>query len=186
MRPTGRDLRAHPRLSINTSDRAHSLESPVTATYEKLLEDTITIDASPTRVWELVSDVRRMSDWSPQVDSVRLREGFDDVGLGAEFTNLNHEGDLTWKTHGEVVRFEPERVMAFRIAENWVVWSFELAPVAAGRTRLTQRRDTPDGISDFSLASTDRYLGGQEAFTAILRAGMRQTLERIKAVAERR
>lgn len=156
----------------------------MTAAYEKLLEDTITIDAAPARVWELVADVRRMSEWSPQVDSVRLREGFDHVGLGAEFTNLNHEGDLTWKTHGEVIRFEPEHAVAFRIAENWVVWSFEMTPVANGGTQLTQRRDTPDGISEYSLESTDKHLGGQEAFTAILRAGMRQTLERIKAAAE--
>jgi uncharacterized protein YndB with AHSA1/START domain len=160
------------------------LEGLVPVTYERVLEDTIAIDAPPARVWELVGDVRRMSEWSPQVDSVRLREGFDHVDLGAEFTNLNHEGDMTWKTHGEVVRWEPGHAIAFRITENWVVWSFHIEPLADLRTRLTQRRDTPDGISDFSLRATESYLGGQEAFTAILRAGMRLTLERIKAAAE--
>lgn len=158
----------------------------MSAVYEKLLEDAIDIEASPARVWALVSDLRRMSQWSPQVDSVRLRDGFDRVRLGAELTHLNHEGELRWKTHSAVVRFEPEQEVAFRIEENGVVWSFRLAPGPAGGTRLSQRRETPDGISDYSLDLTERHLGGQQAFTLILRAGMRQTLERIKAAAEER
>ena len=64
-----------------------------------------------------------------------------------------------------------------------MVWSFRLDPTDAG-TRLTQRRDTPDGISDLSLELTDGFLGGQEVFTETLRAGMRQTLERIRDAAE--
>ena len=155
----------------------------MTATYESLLEDSIEIGASPARVWPLVSDVLRMADWSPQVTSSRLRSGYDEVALGAEFTNRNHLGELEWTTHGRVVRFEPERVLAFRIEENWVVWSFTLEPAGEG-TRLVQRREAPDGISDLSLELTDGFLGGQDSFTATMRAGMRETLEAIKAAAE--
>jgi uncharacterized protein YndB with AHSA1/START domain len=152
--------------------------------YEEILEDRIEIDAPPALVWGLVSDVRRMPEWSPQVDSVRLRAGFAAVELGAEFTNRNHQGELEWTTHGQIVRWDPEREVAFRIEENWTVWSFRLDRTPAGGTRVTQRRETPAGISDFSLQLTDDYLGGQVTFTAILRAGMRQTLERLKAAAE--
>lgn len=155
----------------------------MTATYEPLLEDRIDISAPPSRVWELVSDVRRMADWSPQVLSTRLRSGHDAVGLGAEFTNRNKEGELEWTTHGEITRFEEGRAIAFRIAENWVVWSFTLEPTDGG-TRLTQRRETPDGISDLSLELTDGFMGGQTAFTESLRAGMRQTLAAIRSAAE--
>ena len=98
----------------------------MTATYEPLLEDSIEIGADAQRVWALVSDVRRMAEWSPQVTSTRLRDSFEEVALGAEFTNRNHLGELEWTTHGRIVRFEPERVIAFRIEENWVVWSFTL------------------------------------------------------------
>ena len=153
------------------------------ASYEPLLEASIDIAAPPAQVWEVVSDVRRMSEWSPQVDSTRLRDGFEQVGLGAEFTNKNSHGELPWVTHGRIVRFEPEREIAFRIEENWVVWSFVLDPYDGG-TRLTQRRETPDGISDFSLELTDTYMGGQEAFTQTMRDGMRQTLAGIKAAVE--
>jgi uncharacterized protein YndB with AHSA1/START domain len=151
---------------------------------EGYLEESISINAPAEHVWRLVSDPRHMAKWSPQVDSVRLRGGFDQVGLGTEFTNLNREGDLTWKTHGTIVRFDHGREYAFRITENWAVWSFQVESAAVGRTRVIQQRQTPEGISGYSRELTESYLGGQEAFTLILRAGMRQTLDRIKAAAE--
>ncbi|MFJ2753986.1 SRPBCC family protein [Nocardioides sp. NPDC087217] len=152
--------------------------------YEPLLQDSVEIAAAPAQVWELVQDVRSIPQWSPQVDSTRLRDGYERVELGAQFTNRNSHGDLEWTTHGEIVRFEAEQELAFRIQENWVVWSFRLEPTSHGGTRLTQRRETPDGISDMSLKLTDGFLGGQATFTEVQRAGMRQTLEGIKAAAE--
>lgn len=152
--------------------------------YEPLLEDCVEISAPPARVWELVSDLTRMPEWSPQVLSSRLRRGFDRVELGTQFTNKNREGDLEWVTHAEVARFTPAKELAFRVEENFVIWSFVLEPTDAGGTRLTQRRETPEGISELSRDLTDGFMGGQEAFTASLRSGMRQTLERIKSAAE--
>jgi len=64
-----------------------------------------------------------------------------------------------------------------------VIWSFTLEPTATG-TRLTERRDAPEGISDLAAQWTDEYVGGQENFTKIMRAGVRQTLKAIKAAAE--
>ena len=147
------------------------------------LEEQIEIDVPPARVWELIGDVRRMSEWSPQVTSTRLREGFDQVEVGAEFTNRNAEGELTWTTHGRIVRHEPEQCLAFRIEENWAVWIFELEAIPAG-TRLTERRETPDGISPLSVELTDGFFGGQASFTDLMRKGVRETLTRIKAAAE--
>ncbi len=150
---------------------------------EPLLEDSIEIAAPPDQVWALVADVRRYPEWSPQVVSTRLRGGAEEVALGIEFTNLNRLGELEWKTVGEIVRFEPGHQVAFRIADNWVIWSFTVAG-GAGGTRLTQRREAPDGISELSRELTDGFLGGQATFTEITRAGMRETLEAIKATAE--
>lgn len=147
------------------------------------LEDSIEIAASPATVWDLVGDPLRMPEWSPQVQSTRLRKGYDRIEVGAQFTNLNTLDELSWSTHGEVVRLEPQRELAFRVAENWVIWSFTLEPTATG-TRLTERRDAPEGISDLTAQWTDEYVGGQENFTRIMRAGVRQTLEAIKAAAE--
>jgi uncharacterized protein YndB with AHSA1/START domain len=150
-------------------------------TVTPLLEHVVEIDAPPARVWALVSDVARMPEWSPQVDSVRVDA--DAPALGVRFTNQNSQGAAKWTTHAEIVRFEPEREVAFRIEENWAVWSFRLEPTASGGTRLTQRRETPDGLSSYALDATDAHLGGQVAFTAVLNAGMEQTLAAIRAAA---
>lgn len=65
-------------------------------------------------------------------------------------------GELRWTTHGEVVRLATEREVAFRIEENWVIWSFRLQPLPGGGTRLTQSRETPDGLSPLSLGLIQR------------------------------
>lgn len=156
-----------------------------TSTDVPALQDHEPIAASPAAVWALVGDPTRMSEWSPQVDSTRLADGATTCTAGTRFTNRNVQGELAWITHGEVVRHEPGRALAFRIEENWAVWSFELEPTAEGGTVLHQRRETPDGISDLSRQLTDAYLGGMDALTDNLRAGMRETLTRIRAAAER-
>ncbi|WP_370289325.1 SRPBCC family protein [Nocardioides sp.] len=156
-------------------------------TYEKLLQDTIEIDAPAEKVWSLVTDIPRMAKWSPQVVKSTVKGGH--VQLGATFSNLNKQGLKRWPTAGKVVRFSPPTAtaagdFAFRIRENKTVWSFQVEPLDGGRTRLTERRETPDGVSGISMLLTKVVLGGQEGFTAELRRGIRQTLERIKAESE--
>ena len=146
------------------------------------LEATIDIDAPPEKVWAMVSDIERMSSWSPQVVSSTI-DG-DAVGVGTTFVNENHRGDVVWPTNARVVAFEPPRAFAFKVKENRLVWSFHLEPLADGGTRVTQRREAPDGITELSIGFTRMYLGGVEAFTDAQRAGMRETLERLKADAE--
>lgn len=149
-----------------------------------VLEESIEIAAPPARVWALVGDPRRMPEWSSQVDSTRLATGHEEVGLGARLTNRNVLGELAWITHAEVVRFAPGHEIAFRIEENWSIWSFTLTPSPGGGTTLTQRREAPDGLSAYSLQAQDTWLGGQQAFTETLRAGMAETLDRIRVAAE--
>lgn len=153
-----------------------------TTEFEPLLEETVEVDAAPAKVWSLVADLPRMASWSPQVMKTFVRGG--PVQLGTRTINVNRSGLFVWPTQGKVVRFEPHSEIAVRIKDNRTIWSFTLAPTEAGGTRLTQRRETPDGISDISLKLTKAVLGGQESFTAQLREGMRETLARIRAEAE--
>jgi uncharacterized protein YndB with AHSA1/START domain len=150
---------------------------------QPVLEESIDIAAAPEAVWTMVSDVRRMAEWSPQVESTQLRNGADQVVQGVEFTNLNNNGTFQWKTHGTVVRLDRGREIAFRIQENWAIWSLRVEP-APGGTKLTQRRESPDGSPDGTVKVIDTHLGGQDVFTESMRDGMRQTLQAIKAAAE--
>ncbi|MFC5731251.1 MULTISPECIES: SRPBCC family protein [Nocardioides] len=154
----------------------------MTETQDYLLEDSIEIAAPPAKVWSLVSDIPAMARWSPQVVRSKVKGGA--VREGARFTNVNRDKLLFWPTNGKVVRFVPEREIAFRIKENKTVWSFRLEPTDTGGTRVVQRREAPDGVSEISTRLVNVALGGQEEFTRKLREGMRQTLERIKVEAE--
>ncbi|WP_445256280.1 SRPBCC family protein [Nocardioides aurantiacus] len=146
------------------------------------LEASTEIAAPPAAVWALVSDLRHMPRWSPQCAKTFLRGG--EMKVGAKMVNVNRRGLLVWPTQGQVVDLVHEQRVAFRIKENWTVWSFELEPTATG-TRLTQRREAPKGISDLSVKLTNRVLGGVDDFTVELQQGMQQTLAKIKADAER-
>ncbi len=148
----------------------------------KELEQSIDIAAPPAQVWALVSDVKRMASWSPQVVRSTVKGGV--VQQGATFRNLNRQGLLLWPTNAKVVRFEPHRDFAFKVKENGVIWSFELAENGTGGTTVTQRRELPNGISKLSINLTKTVLGGVDDFTARLESGMQETLAKIKAEAE--
>ncbi|WP_432477935.1 SRPBCC family protein [Nocardioides sp. GXQ0305] len=144
------------------------------------LHESVDVAAPPERVWALVTDLPRMASWSPQGVRTFVRGR---VGLGTRALNINRSGWKVWPTRSTVVRFDPHRDFAFRIKDNGVIWSYGLEPTVAG-TRVTHRRETPDGILPISLRLQDAVLGGVDRFTGELRDGMRQTLGRIKAEAE--
>lgn len=160
-----------------------SLTRGVTRDVETLIEESVEVAADPARVWALVSDLPRLAEWSPQVVRSFVRTGRP-VRLGSRLLNVNRRGLLVWPTRSSVVRFEPHREIAFRVADNFTVWSFTLEPTATG-TRVVHRREAPDGISAVSDRLTRRVLGGVPSFQAELRQGMRATLAGIRTAAER-
>lgn len=149
---------------------------------EALIEETIETSAPPAKVFSLISDLTRMARWSPQVMKTFVRGG--PVHRGTTALNINRRGVMVWPTRSEVVRFEPDREFAIRVKDNLTIWSFTLEPLPAGGTRIIQRREAPDGVSEVSRKVTERFLGGVGAFQDELRQGMRRTLERLKVEAE--
>lgn len=157
------------------------MAKPVIAS-QSVIEASIDIAAPPAMVWAIVSDLKRMGEWSPQCTHMVVLGG--EVKQGARTFNLNKQGWKRWPTNAKVVAFEPERTIAFQVLENRTVWSYELEPTATG-TRLTESRKTPRGVSKVSKVLTTTMLGGVPSFEAELATGIRRTLERIKAEAER-
>jgi hypothetical protein len=124
-----------------------------------------------------------MAQWSPQTAKSFLR---GENGLGARFLNINRKGLLVWPTQTKVVRFEEGTEIAWRVKENFTVWSIRLEPTSDGGTRVVQTREAPDGISDVSIGLTKVAFGGVPKFTRTLHDDMVKTLVRIKAAAEAR
>jgi uncharacterized protein YndB with AHSA1/START domain len=149
---------------------------------QQLIEGSVEIAAPPAKVWALVSDLRRMGEWSPQCS--RMVVLGREIKLGTRTLNFNRHGKYRWPTTAKVVAFEPNQKLAFRIVENRCVWTYELEETSSG-TLLTESRTTPRGVAKASNLAVDKALGGTDEFEAGLATGINQTLQRIKATAER-
>lgn len=145
-----------------------------------LLQAHVDINAPVTAVWELVSDLRRMPQWSSQC---RWMKPFGPVRQGTRTLNLNRRKRMFWPTTCTVVEIAPERKLAFRVDANNTIWSYELEPSGEG-TRLIESRHAENGVTAFSNLSVNALFGGTANFERELLDGMNTSLARIKAAAE--
>jgi uncharacterized protein YndB with AHSA1/START domain len=146
-----------------------------------LLQTQVDIDAPASKVWELISDFRRMPEWSPQC---RLMKPFGPLRPGTRTLNLNRRNRTFWPTTCTVVEVIPEKKLAFRVNTNGTIWSYELEPNGEG-TRVTESRHAENGVSAFSNLSVKALFGGTAKFERELVEGMNTSLTNIKAAAER-
>ena len=145
---------------------------------------SIHIEAASEKVYDLVSDVTRMGEWSPETHSCEWIDGATGPTAGARFKARNKRGLLRWSNKPKVVAAEPGREFAFsRTAPgSVVVWRYRMEPEGSG-TKLTESYEVEkappavvEKVIDLLMRTKDR--------AAELRDGMRQTLGRIKAAAE--
>ncbi|MDX1890166.1 SRPBCC family protein [Mycolicibacterium sp. 050158] len=147
---------------------------------EALLQAQIDIDASPERVWSLVSDFELMPKWSPQC---RLMKAFGPLRPGTRTINVNRRKLLLWPTTCRVIEVIPQRKLAFRVNENNTVWTYELESTDTG-TRLIESRHAENGVKPVSNLLVNAVMGGVPSFERELVDGMNASLRRIKAAAE--
>jgi hypothetical protein len=147
-------------------------------------EVEICVQASPEHVYELVSDITRMGEWSPETYSCSWRDGASGPAVGARFTGRNRRGLLRWSNTPEVIVAQAGREFAFRrvVFGNEVRWRFQMEPDGGG-TRLSESYEvlTP---SPGWLNWVVGVLMGIRDREADLHQGMRTTLERIRLAAE--
>jgi uncharacterized protein YndB with AHSA1/START domain len=145
------------------------------------LSASVEVAATPDSVWDVVSDVSRMSEWSPECRKIVVL-GSPKQGVGTKLLGLNRRGWAMWPTTSKVVRFEPGKAVAWKTRESGATWTYELAPTASG-TVLTGRRELPAFTVGTKLMAP--LIGGADGHDQELAAGIRTTLERIKAAVER-
>ena len=73
------------------------------------------IAAPPDTVYDLVSDVTRMGDWSPETSSCRWVGDATGPAVGARFVGSNRRGPLLWSTSCRVTSAERGREFAFAV-----------------------------------------------------------------------
>ena len=145
-----------------------------------LLQTQIDIAAPVSTVWALISDLRRMPQWSPQC---RVMKVLGATRVGAKAINVNRRNKMFWPTTCTITELDPERKLSFRVDVNTMLWSYELEPVEGG-TRVTETRRAPEGFKTIPTMLVDKFMGGVPGFEQELIAGMNESLQRIKSAAE--
>jgi uncharacterized protein YndB with AHSA1/START domain len=145
-----------------------------------LLQAQIDIDAPVDKVWELITDTRRMPEWSPQC---RKMKTLGPLRQGTRTLNVNRRKRLYWTTTSTITEVIPQRKFAFRVNTNNTIWSYELEPTATG-TRVVESRHAENGVKPASNFLVNMLFGGVPSFEDELVDGMNASLARIKAAAE--
>jgi len=145
--------------------------------------ETIEIGAPADKVWGMVSDVTRVGEWSPETVSAEWLDGAGGPALGARFKGHNKRKG-PWSTTCTVTECDPGRTFGFSVGKGETTWRYDLAPTDAG-CRVTETFEivrVPGLISrSFTKLGTGVTWAEREDD---LVAGMRETLRRLKAVAE--
>ena len=150
-------------------------------------EVSLHVDAAPHVVYPLVSDVTRTPEFSPEVLRCNWIDGATGPAVGARFEAVNKvTRGPSWKNRPVVTTVIPDREFAFSRTEKLsgtVVWRYRLEPEAGG-TRVTESYEVTEPITRIGWFVIGRLFGCRDR-RGELRQGMEQTLERIRAVAER-
>ncbi|HUE34119.1 MAG TPA: SRPBCC family protein [Mycobacterium sp.] len=148
------------------------------------------IAASPSRVWQVVSDVELMPTMSEELQAVEWLDGATEPSVGARFVGRSkHEALGEWATTSEVIECEPERVLAWAVEDRdnpTAIWRFSLHPQDGG-TLLTQWMQMGPARSGLSFA-IDRMPDKEQKIVFVrmreFEQNMTVTLEHIKQLVE--
>jgi uncharacterized protein YndB with AHSA1/START domain len=147
----------------------------------------VDIDAAAEVVWALVSDLTRMSEWSPETTKVEWVDGATGPAVGAKFRGSNRSGVRRWSTTCTIVACDPPRELAWDVTTVFGLkiarWRYQIESTGDRSCRVTE--STVDQRTDVVSKLLGRFATGVKDRREHNAAGMRVTLERIKLTAER-
>jgi uncharacterized membrane protein len=144
---------------------------------------SVVIDAPAELIYQLVADLPRMGDWSPECRKVEWLDGSTGPTEGATFIGHNQGGPLglmKWSRRGRVLTADPGREFAFVTEEGGrpsTEWRYRLETMEGG-TRVTESY----GVR--WIPAWARIVDVPTNRVRELREAMRHTLERLKGAAE--
>lgn len=143
-----------------------------------VVEESVFIAASPAAVYQAVSSIKRMREWSPEFLGALYRAP---VHVGTRFIGFNRRRFWVWFTTAVVTRADEAREFAFRVTTFGMPvaeWGYRLTPLEAGTMVTEYWRDIRVGRS----GPVAKLLGlvftgvGPQGRPSINRTGMRHTL----------
>jgi hypothetical protein len=103
----------------------------------------IDIESTPETVYDLVADMPRMGEWSPECERVEWKDGSSGPAVGATFVGHNRGGPgrlMRWSRQGRVLAADRGREFAFVTEEGGrasTEWHYRFEATAGG-TRVTE------------------------------------------------
>jgi hypothetical protein len=145
------------------------------------------IDASPETIYDLVADVTRMGDWSPECVSCEWIEGATGPTVGARFRARNRHGLARWSNKPRVIAADRGHEFGFVAVDpfghDMTRWIYRMEPAETGTT-VTESFEMVRTIPLY-IRLYDRWVMGVKDRKADLEANMRTTLSNLRAAVER-
>ena len=148
------------------------------------------IEASPQRVWELVTDIVLMGRWSPEYDGGTWLDEAAGVAVGARFRGRNKREGREWESVSTVVEAELGKSFAWAVGDPSnaaATWRFVLTYEGSG-TRVRQHVELGPGPSGLTRRIGEVPDREEEVIAARVdehQRNMQQTLGGLKNAAER-
>ena len=146
---------------------------------------TAHIAAPPEAVYDLVADLPRMGEWSPECTSVAWRGGATAAAPGVRFRGRNRNGVRRWSTTCTVVAAERGKELAWDVKAPGgfpvARWRYTFAPSPDGGCEVTESTEDRRGwfMKTFAGAATgvsDREARNRQSMAATL-AALKQAAE---------
>lgn len=144
-----------------------------------------TINATPEALYDIISDVTRMPELSPEIRTCTWVKGATGPAVGARFRAINTVGIWRWVNWPVVITADRGREFAVSRTEplfGTVEWRHRFVPEGDG-TRVIESYTVTKPITAFAYFLL--RVGGQADRAAIMREGMATTLDRLAVLAER-
>jgi hypothetical protein len=146
---------------------------------------SITIARSPEDLYDMVADVTRMGEWSPECKAGRWDDGAGPA-VGSWFTGTNVTPDREWEKRCQVTAADRGRDFAFVTEGTGTRWRYTFEPVEGG-TLVTETWEFPAiAVESFQQRFGDMAASHIAARIKVTHEGIPATLAALKRVAESR
>lgn len=103
----------------------------------------VVVDATLGQVWEVVSDVTRVGEWSHECHTARWLGGVDGPSPGVRFRGRNRAGLARWGRTCEIETVDPPNEIVWRTVPSPLFpdstrWRIQLESTSQGQTLICQ------------------------------------------------
>ena len=144
-------------------------------------EVSIEINASPEAIYDLVSDLPRMGEWSPENIGGEWQDGGSGK-VGDRYVGHNQAGDRSWSVPVMVTAADRGRHFEFVTRPDegpCVRWTYRLEPIEAG-TRVTEVWD----VEQLPTSLQSRTQEQLDERSRLVETALGTTLAALKATVE--